>query len=35
VPVYEAAMAQGLGAQDTAAVCEVLEKMSGIKRKRR
>jgi hypothetical protein len=25
---------QGLGAEDTAAVCAVLEKMSGIKRKR-
>jgi 3-hydroxyisobutyrate dehydrogenase-like beta-hydroxyacid dehydrogenase len=32
-PIYEAAMAQGLGAQDTAAVCAVLEKMAGIKRK--
>ena len=33
-PIYEAAMAQGLGAQDTAAVCVVLEEMAGIKRKR-
>ena len=32
-PIYEAAMAQGLGAQDTAAVCAVLEKLAGIKRK--
>jgi 3-hydroxyisobutyrate dehydrogenase-like beta-hydroxyacid dehydrogenase len=34
VPVYAAALEQGLGAEDTAAVCAVLEKMSGIKRKR-
>lgn len=34
IPIYEAAMAQGLGAQDTAAVCAVLEEMAGIKRKR-
>ena len=33
VPIYEAAMAHGLGAQDTAAVCVVLEEMAGIKRK--
>ena len=32
VPVYEAALAQGLGAMDTAAVCAVLEEMAGIKR---
>ena len=33
VPVYEAALAQGLGAMDTAAVCAVLEAMAGIKRR--
>jgi len=32
VPIYEAALAQGLGAMDTAAVCAVLEQMAGIKR---
>jgi len=31
-PLYAAALAQGRGAQDTAAVCAVLEKMAGIKR---
>jgi 3-hydroxyisobutyrate dehydrogenase-like beta-hydroxyacid dehydrogenase len=31
-PIYAAALAQGRGAQDTAAVCAVLEKMAGIKR---
>ncbi len=30
--IYNAAMAQGLAKQDTAAVCSVLEKLSGIKR---
>jgi len=30
--VYNAAMAQGFAKQDTAAVCAVLEKLSGIKR---
>jgi 3-hydroxyisobutyrate dehydrogenase-like beta-hydroxyacid dehydrogenase len=30
--VYEAARAQGLGADDTAAVCAVLEKRAGLKR---
>ena len=30
--VYNAAMAQGFGKQDTAAVCAVLEKLSGVKR---
>jgi len=30
--IYNAAMAQGLGKADTAAVCEVLEKLSGVKR---
>jgi 3-hydroxyisobutyrate dehydrogenase-like beta-hydroxyacid dehydrogenase len=29
-PVYEQAMAQGLGGQDTAAVCAVLEAWSGV-----
>jgi L-threonate 2-dehydrogenase len=32
-PVYDAAMARGLGNQDTAAVCVVLEEMSKVKRK--
>jgi L-threonate 2-dehydrogenase len=31
-PVYDAARAQGLGAEDTAAVCAVLEKQAGVKR---
>jgi 3-hydroxyisobutyrate dehydrogenase-like beta-hydroxyacid dehydrogenase len=31
-PVYNAALASGLGAQDTAAVCAVLEKKAGVKR---
>jgi L-threonate 2-dehydrogenase len=34
VPVYDGALAQGLGAQDTAAVCAVLEAMAGIRRGR-
>ena len=34
-PVYDAAMAQGFEKQDTAAVCAVLERMSGIRRKHR
>jgi L-threonate 2-dehydrogenase len=34
IPIYDAAMAKGLGAQDTAAVCAVLEEMAGIERKR-
>jgi 3-hydroxyisobutyrate dehydrogenase-like beta-hydroxyacid dehydrogenase len=34
-PVYDEAMAMGLGDQDTAAVCRVLELMSGISRCRR
>ena len=29
VPIYDQAMAAGLGAQDTAAVCRVLEQMAG------
>lgn len=32
VPIYEAALQAGLGAQDTAAVCKVLEQMAGIRR---
>jgi L-threonate 2-dehydrogenase len=32
VPIYEAAMAKGLGDRDTAAVCAILEEMAGIKR---
>jgi 3-hydroxyisobutyrate dehydrogenase-like beta-hydroxyacid dehydrogenase len=31
-PIYDAAVAQGLGSSDTAAVCAVLEAMSGIRR---
>jgi 3-hydroxyisobutyrate dehydrogenase-like beta-hydroxyacid dehydrogenase len=31
-PVYDAALADGLGAQDTAAVCAVLERMAGVRR---
>jgi 3-hydroxyisobutyrate dehydrogenase-like beta-hydroxyacid dehydrogenase len=33
-PFYTAAMAMGLGAQDTAAVCEVLERMANSQRDR-
>jgi putative dehydrogenase len=33
-PIYIKAQKAGLGAQDTAAVCAVLEKMAGVKRKR-
>jgi L-threonate 2-dehydrogenase len=32
VPIYDAALSQGLGAQDTAAVCTVLEEMAGVHR---
>jgi 3-hydroxyisobutyrate dehydrogenase-like beta-hydroxyacid dehydrogenase len=32
VPIYDAALSHGLGAQDTAAVCTVLEEMAGIRR---
>jgi 3-hydroxyisobutyrate dehydrogenase-like beta-hydroxyacid dehydrogenase len=32
-PFYAAALAQGYAAQDTAAICAVLEQMAGIKRK--
>jgi 3-hydroxyisobutyrate dehydrogenase-like beta-hydroxyacid dehydrogenase len=34
-PIYTAAMGQGLAKSDTAAVCEVLERMAGIAPKRR
>jgi len=30
--IYNAAMAQGLGKKDTAAVCAVLEKLGGVRR---
>jgi 3-hydroxyisobutyrate dehydrogenase-like beta-hydroxyacid dehydrogenase len=33
-PIYIKAQKSGLGAQDTAAVCAVLEKMAGVKRKK-
>jgi|SRR5262245_8840258 len=33
-PVYNAALASGLGAQDTAAVCAVLEKKARLRRKK-
>jgi L-threonate 2-dehydrogenase len=32
--VYKAAMAMGFAKQDTGAVCAVLEKMSGVRRRR-
>ncbi len=32
-PIYNAAMAMGLGKEDTSAVCAVLEKLAGLKRK--
>jgi 3-hydroxyisobutyrate dehydrogenase-like beta-hydroxyacid dehydrogenase len=31
-PIYTAAVAQGLGLQDTGAVCAVLEQMAGLDR---
>ncbi len=34
-PIYSAAMAMGLGKEDTGAVCAVLEKMAGNPRKRK
>jgi 3-hydroxyisobutyrate dehydrogenase len=34
-PVYLKAMKSGYGAQDTAAVCAVLEKMAKVKRRKR
>jgi 3-hydroxyisobutyrate dehydrogenase-like beta-hydroxyacid dehydrogenase len=33
-PIYRRAQQQGLGAQDTAAVCAVLERMAGLKRRK-
>jgi 3-hydroxyisobutyrate dehydrogenase-like beta-hydroxyacid dehydrogenase len=30
--IYEKALKSGLGAEDTAAVCAVLEKLAGVKR---
>ena len=33
--IYEKALKAGHGAEDTAAVCAVLEKMAGVKRKPR
>ena len=33
-PIYNAAMAQGFAKDDTAAVCAVLERLSGVKRRR-
>jgi L-threonate 2-dehydrogenase len=35
MPIYAAALKQGHGDEDTAAVCAVLESMAGVKRKRR
>jgi 3-hydroxyisobutyrate dehydrogenase-like beta-hydroxyacid dehydrogenase len=35
IPVYAKAEAMGLGMQDTAAVCAVLEKQARVKRKKR
>jgi 3-hydroxyisobutyrate dehydrogenase-like beta-hydroxyacid dehydrogenase len=32
LPIYAAAQAQGLGPQDTASVCAVLEGMAALKR---
>jgi len=34
-PIYLKAQKSGLGAQDTAAVCAVMEKMAGVKRRKR
>jgi L-threonate 2-dehydrogenase len=34
IPVYDGALARGLGAQDTAAVCAVLEEIAGVRRGR-
>ena len=33
VPIYDAAMAAGLGAEDTASVCRIIESMSGLVRR--
>jgi putative dehydrogenase len=35
IPVYSQALAMGLGELDTASVCAVLEKMAGVKRRKR
>jgi hypothetical protein len=32
LPIYAAALSMGHGAEDTAAVCAVLEAMAGVKR---
>jgi 3-hydroxyisobutyrate dehydrogenase-like beta-hydroxyacid dehydrogenase len=32
--IYDAAMQSGFGMQDTAAVCAVMERMAGVKRKK-
>jgi 3-hydroxyisobutyrate dehydrogenase-like beta-hydroxyacid dehydrogenase len=32
-PIYDAAIRQGLGGEDTAAVCRILESMAGIARR--
>lgn len=32
VPLFNAAVASGLGAQDTAAACAVIESMAGLRR---
>jgi 3-hydroxyisobutyrate dehydrogenase-like beta-hydroxyacid dehydrogenase len=34
-PIYNAAMSQGFGKQDTAAVCAVLESLAQVRRPRR
>jgi 3-hydroxyisobutyrate dehydrogenase-like beta-hydroxyacid dehydrogenase len=35
IPVYSKALAMGFGDLDTASVCAVLEKMAGVKRRKR
>ncbi len=35
LPIYAAALKQGHADHDTAAVCAVMEKMAGVKRRRR
>jgi 3-hydroxyisobutyrate dehydrogenase-like beta-hydroxyacid dehydrogenase len=35
VPIYDKAMRSGHAEQDTAAVCAVLERMAGVKRRKR
>jgi 3-hydroxyisobutyrate dehydrogenase-like beta-hydroxyacid dehydrogenase len=34
LPYYSAAMSMGLGGEDAAAICSILEKMAGVKRKK-